>query len=102
MNPYGRDTELPALTRAEADLIDSYLSALKYLGRVNPALGESTYGALVAAQALVSHATALRDALSTMDERGETTLHHKTLARALRALDVDTFAARAGLPHAND
>ena len=44
---------LPALTRAEAELIDRYLEAVDLLGRVNPALGGDTYRGLRAAQALV-------------------------------------------------
>jgi hypothetical protein len=33
---------LPALTRAEAQVIDSYLEAVDQLGRINPARGSDT------------------------------------------------------------
>lgn len=88
-SPFRDDAELPALTRAEADMLDAYLSALTALGRLNPARAEHTYRCLTAAQALVAHATALRDAVETMYQRGETEIHAPTLARALAALDVD-------------
>jgi hypothetical protein len=89
-----RDSELPALTRAEQDLIDGYLGALRHLGLANPARATSTYGALIAAQALVSKATAFRDALVEMTDRGETDLYPDTLARALRVLDIEKLASR--------
>ncbi|WP_163505924.1 hypothetical protein [Fodinicola acaciae] len=89
-----RDAELPALTRAEQDLIDSYLGALRQLGRANPARATSTYGVLTAAQALVAQATALRDALVAMTDRGETDIYPDTMARALRVLGVDELASR--------
>lgn len=44
---------LPALTRAEGELIDTYLQAVDLLGRINPSRSRDTYGALRAAQALV-------------------------------------------------
>ncbi len=78
---------LPALTRAEGELIDRYLEVVDLLARINPARGRDTYGALRAAQALVGRATALRDALTVMHERGETEIHAATLTRALRVLD---------------
>lgn len=34
---------LPALTRAEGDLIDRYLEVLDLLGKINPARGGDTY-----------------------------------------------------------
>ncbi|MBI0382739.1 hypothetical protein JBE27_42390, partial [Streptomyces albiflaviniger] len=61
---------LPALTRAEGNVIDGYLEVVDLLGRINPARGRDTYGSLRAAQALVGKATALRDALTLMHERG--------------------------------
>lgn len=85
---------LPALTQAEGELIDSYLEVLDLVGRINPARGGHTYGGLRAAQALVSKAAALRDALTLMHERGESELHEETLRRALRVLDGER---RAGL-----
>lgn len=85
---------LPALTRAEARLVDSYLEVLDLLGRINPARGRDTYGGLRAAQALVRSAGDLRNALTVMHERGERELHAATLARALRVLDGER---RAGL-----
>ncbi|EST22465.1 hypothetical protein N566_26580 [Streptomycetaceae bacterium MP113-05] len=89
---------LPALTRAEGGLIDSYLEVVDLLGRVNPARGSDTYAALRAAQALVGRAAALRDALTLMHQRGEREVHAATLSRALRALDGERRAARVTLP----
>ncbi|SDD10679.1 hypothetical protein [Streptomyces prasinopilosus] len=89
---------LPALTRAEAELIDCYLDAVDLLGRINPARDGDTYRGLRAAQALVTRAVALRDALALMHRRGETELHAATLARALRVLDGDRRTARVTLP----
>ncbi|WP_438470527.1 hypothetical protein [Streptomyces asiaticus] len=91
---------LPALTRAEGNLIDGYLEVVDLLGRINPARGRDTYGSLRAAQALVGKATALRDALTLMHERGESELHTATLARALRVLDGERRAERVTLPPA--
>ncbi|MER7162515.1 hypothetical protein, partial [Streptomyces lydicus] len=62
---------LPALTRAEGELIDCYLEVLDLLGRINPARAGHTYSGLRAAQALVGKAGALRDALTLMHNRGE-------------------------------
>ncbi|MEU6854855.1 hypothetical protein ABZ901_33585 [Actinacidiphila alni] len=93
---------LPALTRSEGELIDSYLDVVDLLGRINPSRTTDTYSALRAAQALVSRASALREALTVMHLRGETDLHHATLARALRVLDGErrtglvTLAPEAG------
>ncbi|MDT0388896.1 hypothetical protein [Streptomyces sp. DSM 41921] len=89
---------LPALTRAEAELIDRYLDVVDLLGRINPALPGDTYRGLRAAQALVGKATALRDALAVMHHRGEAELHAATLARALRVLDGERRTARVTLP----
>ncbi|WP_328540010.1 hypothetical protein [Streptomyces sp. NBC_00344] len=89
---------LPALTRAECEFIDSYLEVIDQLGRINPAHGGDTYGALRAAQALVSRAAAVRDALDLMHRRGENGLHAETLARALRVLDGERRTARVSLP----
>ncbi|MEV5399384.1 hypothetical protein AB0N26_24855 [Streptomyces cellulosae] len=90
---------LPALTRAEAELIDRYLEVVDLLGRVNPAQGDDTYRGLRAAQALVGKAVALRDALTLMHRRGESELHAETLAaRALRVLDGERRTARVTLP----
>ncbi|MEU3860687.1 hypothetical protein AB0F03_25510 [Streptomyces sp. NPDC028722] len=89
---------LPALTRAEGDLIDRYLEAADLLGRVNPARPGDTYHGLRAAQALVRKAAELRDALEVMHQRGETELHGGTLARALRVLDGERRTARVALP----
>ncbi|MCC9737786.1 hypothetical protein [Streptomyces sp. MNU89] len=92
---------LPALTRAEGELIDRYLEAADLLGRINPARGTDTYGSLRAAQALVDRAVRLRDALSVMHARGETELHAATLARALRVLDGERRTRRVTLPPEN-
>ena len=62
---------LPALTRAEGELIDAYLAIVDLLGRINPARATDTYSGLRAAQALVGRATELRDALTLMHTRGE-------------------------------
>ncbi|MBM7091807.1 hypothetical protein ABZ606_18315 [Streptomyces sp. NPDC012461] len=89
---------LPALTRAEAELIDRYLEVVDLIGRINPARDGDTYRGLRAAQALVGRAAELRDALALMHRRGETELHSPTLARALRVLDGERRAARVTLP----
>ncbi|MGW7819611.1 hypothetical protein ACWGLF_16010 [Streptomyces puniciscabiei] len=89
---------LPALTRAEGELIDRYLEAADLLGRINPAHGGDTYHGLRAAQALARKAAELRDALALMHQRGETELHGDTLARALRVLDGERRTARVTLP----
>ncbi|MEU9451776.1 hypothetical protein [Streptomyces sp. NPDC048277] len=89
---------LPALTRAEGELIDRYLDVVDLLGRINPAQNEDTYRGLRAAQALVRAASELRDALALMHGRGETELHGDTLARALRVLDGERRTARVALP----
>ena len=86
---------LPALTRSEGELIDCYLEVVDLLGRINPSRTADTYGALRAAQALAGRAVALREALTVMHLRGETELHHATLARALRVLDGER---RSSLP----
>ncbi|MEV0492358.1 hypothetical protein [Streptomyces atratus] len=91
---------LPALTRAEGEFIDCYLEVLDQLGRINPAHGSDTYGALRAAQALASRAGALRDALTLMHERGEAQIHAATLTRALRVLDGERRAGRVTVPPA--
>jgi hypothetical protein len=89
---------LPALTRSEGELIDCYLEVVDLLGRINPARTADTYAALRAAQALVGRALALREALTVMHLRGETELHHATLARALRVLDGERRSGRVVVP----
>ncbi|MEU4132769.1 hypothetical protein [Streptomyces wuyuanensis] len=89
---------LPALTCAESEFIDCYLEVIDQVGRINPARGTHTYGALRAAQALVARATALRDALTVMHMRGESELHAVTLARALRVLDAERRVSRITVP----
>ncbi|MEV6316982.1 hypothetical protein [Streptomyces sp. NPDC051776] len=93
---------LPALTHAESDLVDRFLEVLDLVGRINPARSSDTYGGLRAAQALVGRAAALRDALTLMHERGESSIHATTLARALRVLDGERRAARVTLPPAGE
>jgi hypothetical protein len=88
---------MPALTRAEADAMDSYVRALEQLARINPARQDETYRALRAAQALVTQATALRDALTVMFQRGQTEFHSATLVRALRILEAETQIERLRL-----
>ncbi|MGW7488154.1 hypothetical protein [Streptomyces sp. NPDC054786] len=89
---------LPALTRAEGELIDSYLEVIDLLGRINPTRCEGTYTGLRAAQALVGKATRLRDALTLMHSRGESELHRATLTRALRVLDGERRAGLVTVP----
>ncbi|MFH9943387.1 MULTISPECIES: hypothetical protein [Streptomyces] len=89
---------LPALTHAEGELVDHYLSVVDLLGRINPARDGDTYRGLRAAQALVRKAEELRDALELMHDRGEREVHGGTLARALRVLDGERRAARVALP----
>ncbi|MFD9717994.1 hypothetical protein [Streptomyces sp. NPDC059076] len=89
---------LPALTRAEGQFIDAYLAVVDQVGRINPARSPHTYGALRAAQALVSGAVALKDALTVMHQRGESDVHVQTLARALRVLDGERRSLRVTLP----
>jgi len=93
---------LPALTCAEGELIDRYLDVVDLLGRINPALDGDTYRGLRAAQALVSKAAQLRDALALMHQRGETELHAPTLGRALRVLDGERRTARVTVPPQSD
>ncbi|MCM2577357.1 hypothetical protein [Streptomyces meridianus] len=92
---------IPSLTRAEGELVDRYLDVLDLLGRINPARGSDTYGALRAAQALVGKVAGLRDALTLMHRRGERELHRSTLERALRVLDGERRAERVTLPPAS-
>ncbi|MEY2241767.1 hypothetical protein [Streptomyces sp. BF23-18] len=89
---------LPALTRAEAELIDRYLDVVDLVGRINPSRPGDTYRGLKAAQALVGKAAALRDALALMHQRGESEVHAPTLAQALRVLDGERRADRVTVP----
>ncbi|MET8130476.1 hypothetical protein [Streptomyces sp. NPDC005251] len=89
---------LPALTRAEAELIDRYLDVVDLVGRINPSRPGDTYRGLRAAQALVGKAAALRDALTLMHQRGESEVQAPTLAQALRVLDGERRAARVTVP----
>ncbi|MEU6140999.1 hypothetical protein ABZ848_11625 [Streptomyces sp. NPDC047081] len=93
---------LPALTRAEGELIDRYLDVVDLLGRINPAHPGDTYRGLRAAQALVGRAAELRDALALMHQRGETELHASTLRQALRVLDGERRTARVTVPPHSD
>lgn len=89
---------LPALTRAEGELVDAYLAVADLLGRINPARCRDTYNGLRAAQALVSRAAELRDALTLMHARGENEVHTATLDRALRVLDGERRTGLVALP----
>ncbi|GAA2485267.1 hypothetical protein GCM10010406_21920 [Streptomyces thermolineatus] len=89
---------LPALTGAEAEVIDRFLEIVDLLGRANPARSRDTYSALRAAQALPGRAAALRDALELMHRRGERELHTATMARALRVLDAERRTSSVTLP----
>ena len=84
--------------RAEGDLVDAYLAVVDLLGRINPARARDTYSGLRAAQALVSRAAELRDALTLMHMRGENEVHTATLDRALRVLDGERRAGLVALP----
>ncbi|MFH9726207.1 hypothetical protein ACH4M4_25085 [Streptomyces sp. NPDC017254] len=90
---------LPALTRAEGELVDAYLEVADLLGKINPSRSTHTYGALRAAQALVKRAEALLQALTLMHTRGENEVHTDTLARALRVLDGERRTGRVTVPH---
>ena len=50
----------------------------------------------------MSRATALRDALTLMHQRGESELHAPTLERALRVLDGERRTARVTVPPLSD
>jgi hypothetical protein len=91
---------MPALTRAEGELVDRYLETVDLLGRINPARCNDTYSALRAAQALVGRATALRAALELMHERGERELYTPALVRALRVLDGERRSRLPAIPPA--
>ncbi|MCF3961482.1 hypothetical protein [Streptomyces fuscigenes] len=91
---------LPALTRAECDVVDAYLAVVDLVARINPARVEDTYSALRAAQALPARARELREALDVMHARGESELHAGTLGRALRVLDGERRTGRVALPPA--
>ncbi|GGS45476.1 hypothetical protein GCM10010156_00060 [Planobispora rosea] len=90
--------QLPALTRAEQDFLHHYLRILELLGRINPASAERTYGSVNAAQALVSEAAKLREALTLMYDRAETEIHREPLVRALRMLGAEDRLRRLCLP----
>lgn len=97
------ERELPALTRAEQDLVEHYLRIVDLLARLNPADGGAHHESLsrvLAAQALVAEARHVLAAAETMRDRGETELHGATLARAMRALDGERRIARIRLPPA--
>ncbi len=96
MSPEG--PRVPALTEAESQVVDAYMAVLKRLSGVNPAQTTGTYSALRAAQALVSDARALRDALSLMFERHEKEIHIRTMAKALECLEGDRILPRLGPP----
>lgn len=88
---------LPALTRAEGEVVDRYLEVVDLLARTNPARGPRTLAALSAAQGLVTAASHLRDALALMHARGEVELYARELAQALRVLDGERRTARVAL-----
>jgi len=98
--PQSGEPPLPALTRAEGQVVDGYLEVLDLLGRINPGRGGSSYSGLRAAQALVAKSAQLRDALTLMHERGESELHGETLRRALRVLDGERRASLVAPPPA--
>ncbi len=67
------------------------------LGRINPARAEYTVAGLNAAQALVSEAVKLREALALMHDRAETEIHREPLVQALRMLDADQQIRRLSI-----
>ncbi|MBB2914445.1 hypothetical protein FHS43_005757 [Streptosporangium becharense] len=85
---------LPALTRAEQDFLNHYLRIIELLGRINPAYAEYTIGGMNAAQALVSEAVKLREALTLMYDRAETEIHREPLVQALRMLGAEERVRR--------
>ncbi|NJC70521.1 hypothetical protein HC031_12475 [Planosporangium thailandense] len=94
----GDDVPMPALTSAEATVVDQFLAIVDDLARINPTRAEHTHRALLAAQALAAHAAGLRDALALMFERGETVIDGEVLVRALSALEVQRRLARVAIP----
>jgi hypothetical protein len=102
------DPKVPALTRAEQDLIDAYLRIVDLVARLNPARDSghfSTHGCVRAAQGLVAAARDALQAAEAMIERGEKELHAPTLAAAMAALDGERRTARVLLrptPHDPD
>ncbi|GAB3136805.1 hypothetical protein GCM10027290_01200 [Micromonospora sonneratiae] len=95
------DEELPALTRAEQELVERYLRIVDLVVRLNPARDSGHFdvmGCLLAAQALTAEARAIGTVAETMRERGENELHAGTLARAMRAMDGERRIARLRLP----
>ncbi|MER7334978.1 MULTISPECIES: hypothetical protein [Micromonospora] len=95
------ERELPALTRAEQELVDRYLRIVDLVARLNPARDSGHFdvrGCVLAAQALAAEAKAIGVTAETMLERGEDELHVATLARAMRALDGERRIARLRLP----
>ncbi len=86
---------LPALTEAEAEVLERYARMLELLARLNPArTASNTRGCLHAAAALVSEARGLQAALARMQERGEEELFNQVLSDALRHLHIDRHIAR--------
>ena len=86
---------LPALTHAEAELVDRYVRILELLARLNPArTASNTRGCLHAAAALLSEARGLHASLATMQKRGEDELFNDVLSTALQHLDADRQVAR--------
>lgn len=95
------DPRLPALTRAEQDLVEHYLRVVDFVGRINPAADTGHFDVMrcvLAAQGLLAEARALLVAAETMRERGETEVFPQTLARAMRVLDGERRTARVLLP----
>ena len=93
---------LPALTRAEGELIDRYLDVVDLLGRINPARARGHLRRTARRAGAGGRAAALRDALTLMHQRGESELHAATLARALRVLDGERRTARVTMPPASE
>jgi hypothetical protein len=104
MTDSGRLPSVPAMTRAEQDLVDSYLRVVDLLGRINPGRADNdpTRKAVVAAQGLVSASRELLKAVVDMSDRGEETLFSSTLEQAILALDGERRVQRLLLSKNSD
>ncbi|MEU8240987.1 hypothetical protein AB0C07_22315 [Actinoplanes missouriensis] len=95
------DRDMPAMTRAEQELVDRYLRIIDLVARLNPARDSGHFdvmGCVLAGQALQAEAAAITAVAETMRDRGEDKLFAATMARAMRALDGEKRIARLQLP----
>jgi len=85
----------PAITEAEATLVERYARIVELLGRINPARTASNiHGCLRAAAALEAEAQSLHAALVTMHERGENEMFNQVFSDVLSHLQIDRHVAR--------